>query len=190
MRRIRRERKTAEREALQQPLPLWAIILVAMGVVASIWFIVTRIQRHDDFIAWRQSLEDADRVQWPPWEQAWPKLPVRESTRIRRIDVTGPAAFAARNAEVMRHIPCYCGACPPDHGSNLSCYVTGFQSDGSPTWTDHASTCPICVDVTREVMLMVRKGRSLKEIRETLDLEYTRAGHHPSTRTPHPPGSN
>jgi hypothetical protein len=190
MRLRRATRKDTRRRGSQQPVPRGAVVIMALCVVAGVGFVVARIQRHDAFVAWRQSLEEGGRIEWPPWDPAWPKLPVRASTRRRPIDVTGAAAFAVRNAEVMQHVPCYCGACPPDHGSNLSCYVTGFQSDGSPMWTDHASTCPICVNVTREVMLMVRQGRSLKQIRDTLDFEYTRAGHHPSTQTPHPPASN
>lgn len=190
MRLRRATRKGTRRRSSQQPVPRWAVAIMALCIVAGVGFVVARIQRHDAFITWRQSLEEGGRIKWPPWDEAWPKLPVRESTRRPPIDVTGAAAFAVRNAEMMQYVPCYCGACPADHSSNLSCYVTGFRTDGTPIWTDHASTCPICVNVTREVMLMVRQGRSLSQIRTTLDHEYGRAGLRPSTQSPHPPASD
>lgn len=185
-----RVKRQARKSIGHYGLPRWVILIVTLCIVWGLWFVIGRVQRHDAFMGWRQGLEGGGRVEWPPWDQAWPKLPSTESTRRRPIDVTGAAAFVVRSADIMRYIPCYCGACPADHGSNLSCYVTGFRPDGSPIWTDHASTCPICVNVTREVMLMARQGQSLKQTRDTLDLEYVRAGYHPSTRTPHPPTSN
>lgn len=165
------------------------LIVCALGLVA---LVAIRVRRHDALVEWQRSLEfQGERVEWPPWNPGWPSLPTpRKSNRAFPTDLAGPASFAARNAAVMQYIPCYCGACPPDHHSNLNCYVTGFRPDGSPLWTSHASTCPICVNVTREVMLMTRRGWSLQQIRDTLDREYERAGYQPSTPTPHPPQSH
>lgn len=190
--RQRPSRGRGRRRAFAQRLPLWAKVILVLCAVGLATLIVVRVRQHDALTRWRQSLElQGERVEWPAWDPKWPALPsFPTSRRARRLDVTGPAAFAARNAEVMRHIPCYCGACPVDHRSNLSCYVTGFRTDGTPLWTDHASTCPICVHVTREVMLMTQKGWSLQQIRETLDREYARGGRHPSTSTPLPPQSH
>ena len=165
------------------------LVLCAIGMTS---LIAIRVRQHDTLTRWRQSLEvHGEPLEWPAWASEWPALPsFPPHQRARRLDITGPAAFVARNADVMRHIPCYCGSCPVDHRSNLNCYVTGFRNDGTPLWTDHASACPICVHVTREVMLLTRQGRSLWQIRETLDREYGRAGHRPSTSTPLPPQSH
>lgn len=168
------------------PLCIRAVILlIAAGLVALIGL---RVRQRDALTQWRQSLElRGERVEWPAWDPEWPPLPLNASQRKLPLDLTGPAAYVARNADAMRHIPCFCGSCPADHHSNLSCYVTGFSSDGKPLWTDHASTCPICIRITREVMLMTHKGWPLEQIRETLDREYTSAGHRRSTATPYPP---
>ena len=192
MQLVRQKARRGRRKGSKQILPLWAtvtLVLCAAGVAA---LVILGVRRHDALMNWRHSLEfHSERVEWPRWDPGWPSLPPsRRSRRTLPIDIAGPAAFAARNAEVMRYIPCYCGACPVDHHSNLNCYVTGFRPDGTPVWTDHASTCPICVNVTREVMLMTRKGWSLQTIRETLDREYDGAGYHSSTPTPSPPQSH
>jgi hypothetical protein len=190
--RYARNRGVGSEKAPTKVLPLWATVTLGLCALGVASLVLLGMWRHDTLMNWRHSLEpQGERVEWPSWTPAWPPLPPsRKSTRTLPIDLTGPAAFAARNAEVMRYIPCYCGACPADHRSNLNCYVTGFRPDGTPVWTDHASTCPICVKVTREVMLMTGKRWSLQHIRETLDREYDRAGHHPSTRTPFPPQSH
>ena len=168
---------------------LWVMVLLVLCAIAITARVVVLLRRDDALMAWQRSLQpEGERIEWPPWNPAWPSLPASpKPTRAVPIDVAGPAAFAVRNADAMRYIPCYCGACPPDHRSNLNCYVTGFRPDGTPMWTSHASTCPICVHVTRAVMLMVRQGRSLAQIREALDREYERAGLDPSTSTPQPP---
>ena len=189
MERQRRSRRRGQ--ASQQNLPLWTRVALGLCAVGVATLVVWGVRSHDALASWRQSLEvQGEGVKWPAWDPRWPSLPLlRQPQRTRQIDVTGPAAFAARNAEMMRYIPCYCGACPLDHRSNLNCYVTGFSADGTPRWTDHASTCPICVHVTREVMLMTQKGWSLQKIRDTLDREYDRGGHSPSTSTPLPSAS-
>lgn len=185
-------RARGRKRALAQRLPLWAKVTLVLCAVGLATLIVLSVRRHDALTRWRHSLElPGERVEWPAWDSEWPSLPRSPtSRRTRPVDVGGPAAFVARNAEVMRYIPCYCGACPVDHRSNLNCYVTGFRADGTPVWTDHAAICPICVHVTREVMLMMHKGWSLQQIRETLDREYERGGHSPSTSTSRPPQSH
>lgn len=190
--RQRPSRRRGRKRANAEGLPLWTKVTFALCAGGLATLIVVRVRQHDALTHWRQSLElEGERTNWPAWDPKWPSLPpIPSSQRTSRQDVSGPAAFVARNADVMRYIPCYCGACPVDHRSNLSCYVTRFRPDGTPLWTDHASTCPICVHVTREVMLMTRKGWSLQQIRETLDREYERAGQHPSASTPLPPQSH
>lgn len=185
--RVRRGR--GHRNTSQQTLPRWAsaaLVLCALGLAA---LVVRGLWQHDTLMSWRRGLEvQGERAGWPPWNPRWPPLPPHpRSARTAPSALAGAAAFAAHNADVMRSIPCYCGACPTDHASILNCYVTGFRQDGSPMWTDHASTCPICINVTREVMLMTRKGWPVEHIRETLDREYRRAGYHPSATSPRPP---
>lgn len=186
--RANREPRKGRRRGSRPPLPRWAMAIAALCVAGTVALVVYGVWRKEALVQWRRSLElPGERVEWPAWDPAWPALPsVRRSGRTVPIDVAGPAAFAVRHAEVMRHIPCYCGSCPADHRSNLNCYVARFRPDGGPEWTDHAATCPICVNVTREVMLMLRRGWALPQIRDTLDREYARAGYRPSTQTPHP----
>lgn len=185
-----REPRKDRRRGSRAPLPRWMVVIVALCVAGTVAVLVFGVRRKEALVQWRRSLDPpGERVAWPAWDPAWPALPsVRRSGRTIPIDVAGPAAFAVRHADVMRHMPCYCGSCPTTHQSNLNCYVAGFRPDGSPIWTDHAATCPICVNITREVMLMVRRGWALPQIRDTLDREYTRAGYHPSTHTPQPAG--
>ncbi len=90
--------------------------------------------------------------------------------------------FAVANPEVMHKIPCYCGCGAMGHKDNLSCYVKEFWPDGSIEFDNHATGCSICVDITQDVMRLMRQGQDLKSIRAYVDQQYSQYG--PSTNTP------
>jgi hypothetical protein len=84
--------------------------------------------------------------------------------------------FAAANPDVLSKIPCYCGCGQEGHQSNLNCYVKETKTDGSIVFDDHALGCGICVDIARDVMLLMQEGKSLKEIRAYIDAQYAKFG--------------
>ena len=92
--------------------------------------------------------------------------------------------FAVANPDILAHQPCYCGCGAMGHTSNLSCYVQNFAEDGTVTFDNHAAGCGICVDITQDVMRLMREGRSQREIRTYVDAQYSPFG--PSTDTPFP----
>ncbi len=73
--------------------------------------------------------------------------------------------FAAANPDVMKNIPCYCGCGNIGHTSNYSCYVSNVDSKGKLTFDNHALGCSICVDITQDVMRLLREGKSPQEAR-------------------------
>ncbi len=90
--------------------------------------------------------------------------------------------FALANKEILEKIPCYCGCGNVGHTSNYMCYI---QDDGSVSgqvvFDAHALGCSICVDITRDVMKMLKEGKDLKVIRATIDRKYSQFG--PPTHT-------
>ena len=89
--------------------------------------------------------------------------------------------FAAANPDVLSKYPCYCGCGAMGHKSNLDCYVKQANADGSIVFDDHAYGCSICVDITQDVMRLMREGRAAREIRAYIDATYSRYG--PGTDT-------
>lgn len=85
----------------------------------------------------------------------------------------------------LRYIPCFCGCGRQGHESNADCYLKAVTKSGRPTWDDHSFTCTTCVDVTREVALMTKMGRPLREIRREIEAHHSG----PSTPTPEVPTS-
>jgi len=83
--------------------------------------------------------------------------------------------FTAANPDVMKEIPCYCGCGNIGHTSNYSCYVS--HKDGENiTFDTHALGCSICVDITQDVMRLLREGKSPQEARAYIDATYSRYG--------------
>ncbi len=70
------------------------------------------------------------------------------------------------------------------HTSNLSCYISAIEPDGSIVFDEHASGCGICVDITQDVMRLMREERTSQDIRAYIDATYSPFG--PSTDTPLP----
>ncbi len=84
--------------------------------------------------------------------------------------------FAVANPEPMQQIPCYCGCGQMGHTSNYACYVAGTDEDGKPIYDSHALGCSICVDITQDVMRLLRQGQTPKQIRAYVDQTYSRYG--------------
>ena len=97
-------------------------------------------------------------------------------------DLRGAYAYAALNKDVLQHIPCYCGCVREGHRSNLNCFVSSFRADGTPIWTDHSFSCPMCVHIAREAMLMSSQGMSVQRVREEIEKRYRVLGE--GTHTP------
>lgn len=84
--------------------------------------------------------------------------------------------FAAANPDIMENIPCYCGCGNIGHASNYACYVSHVDDNGQITFDNHALGCSICVDITQDVMRMLREGKSLQDTRINIDATYSRYG--------------
>ena len=84
--------------------------------------------------------------------------------------------FAAANPDIMKDIPCYCGCGNIGHTSNYSCYVAGTDDKGNIRWDNHALGCSICVDITQDVMRLLREGKSPQEARAYVDATYAKYG--------------
>ncbi len=83
--------------------------------------------------------------------------------------------FAVANPDVLKHIPCYCGCGAAGHTSNYACYVKS-DDGGKITYDLHATGCSICVDITQDTMRMMGEGKSLQEIKASIDNTYSRFG--------------
>ena len=84
--------------------------------------------------------------------------------------------FAAANPDVMKNIPCYCGCGNIGHTSNYSCYVSHVDDKGNIAFDNHALGCSICVDITQDVMRMLREGKSPQDARAYIDSTYSKYG--------------
>ena len=84
--------------------------------------------------------------------------------------------FATANPEVMMNIPCYCGCGNVGHTSNYDCYVSHVDDRGNITFDNHALGCSICVDITQDVMRLLREGKNPQDARAYVDATYSQYG--------------
>jgi hypothetical protein len=84
--------------------------------------------------------------------------------------------FVVANPDIMKDIPCYCGCGNIGHTSNYSCYVSSTDDKGNIRWDSHALGCSICVDITQDVMRMLREGKSPQDARTYIDATYSKYG--------------
>ena len=160
--------------------------LIAVGGIFFVALVARNLGRHDSLTEWRQRLEvAAGRPDWPEWAASWPDLPPAAMRRHAfPQELRGVYAFAARNRELLQHIPCYCGCVREGHRSNLNCFVSAFRPDGTPIWSDHSFSCPMCVHIAREAMLMSSQGMPVPRIREEIEKRYRVLGDPTNTPVP------
>lgn len=84
--------------------------------------------------------------------------------------------FNTANPDIMKDIPCYCGCGNIGHESNYACYVASDDGNGNITFDNHALGCSICVDITQDVMRLLREGKSPQEARVYVDATYSKYG--------------
>jgi uncharacterized protein with PCYCGC motif len=84
--------------------------------------------------------------------------------------------FAMANPDIMKDIPCYCGCGNIGHTSNYSCYVAGTDDKGNIRFDNHALGCSICVDITQDVIRMLKDGKSSQDARAYIDSTYSNYG--------------
>ena len=84
--------------------------------------------------------------------------------------------YASANPDVMKNIPCYCGCGNIGHTSNYSCYVSQVDDKGKFAFDNHALGCSICVDITQDVMRLLKDGKSPQEARAFIDTTYSKYG--------------
>ena len=84
--------------------------------------------------------------------------------------------FNVANPEIMKEIPCYCGCGNIGHASNYDCYVSDVDDAGNISFDNHALGCSICVDITQDVMRMLKDGKSTQEARAYIDSTYSKYG--------------
>jgi hypothetical protein len=84
--------------------------------------------------------------------------------------------FNAANPDIMQDIPCYCGCGSIGHTSNYDCYVSEVGASGKIAFDNHALGCSICVDITQDVMRILRDGKSPQDARAYIDATYSKYG--------------
>lgn len=96
--------------------------------------------------------------------------------QVAPVSVQTAYQFAARNPDIMKDIPCYCGCGNIGHTSNYDCYVSNVDDEGNITFDNHALGCSICVDITQDVMRMLQDGKSPQDARAYIDATYSKYG--------------
>lgn len=101
---------------------------------------------------------------------------------------TAPAlAIREYNANILHgkeiaYLPCYCGCGSVGHKSNFNCFFKKFE-DGSLYTDMHGENCETCLEITRSYLKQKAAGKSLPEIRDSIEKQYS--GSKP-TDTPKP----
>ncbi len=98
------------------------------------------------------------------------------SVKSAPVTVQQAYQFAAANPDTLKQIPCYCGCGSMGHTSNYDCYIDSADASGKVTFDEHALGCSICVDITQDVMRLIKEKKSIQEIRATVDSTYSKYG--------------
>lgn len=122
----------------------WPPAMWGMGIIGALLFGIAfagySIVKHDASMQAERSAMEAVSASDIAWNPTWPPLPDPDSPSPWAVeDIRAAYAFAARHADVLQFVPCYCGCEQHGHRSNLDCYIRDREA-GEPVWDDHAFT--------------------------------------------------
>jgi hypothetical protein len=114
---------------------------------------------------------------------AWEKRP----DYVRRADERTKAAYAyaLERPDVIEWLPCYCGCAPLGHRSNLDCFYQPREKGMPVTFEQHGAYCGVCIDTALMAKEMIAQGKSLLQVRLSVDREFSHLA--PGTPTELPP---
>lgn len=100
--------------------------------------------------------------------------------------ITQAYQIAAKNRELLKWIPCYCGCAENGgHKNNYECFIHEENEDGTVLWDDHGTRCGTCMEIAAVSAKLSEEGKSAKEIRTYID-EAFKEGYAKPTPTPMP----
>lgn len=132
----------ARRRRHDERLPPLVLILGLAMLGLFVAFMVQTLRQHERNLKLEARLTGSQLpLASAEWDPTWPPLPESHYPPPRPMATVRAAyAFAARQADVLQYIPCYCGCERHGHRSNRDCYVKGGNTQGLPNWDDHSLT--------------------------------------------------
>jgi hypothetical protein len=121
--------------------------------------------------------ENLPPLQFPGYPTARPPEVVRAAYK-----------FAAEHPEVLSYVPCFCGCERSGHRGNEDCFVKARDVNGDVVqWEEHGMECAVCIDVATRSLQLHTAGKTVAEIRETVDKEFgpLATTHTPTPAVPH-----
>jgi len=111
------------------------------------------------------------------------QFPAYPTSRPQEV-VRAAYQFAAEHPEVLSYVPCFCGCERAGHRGNEDCFVRERAVNGDViAWDDHGMECAICLDVADSSRKLFAEGKSVAEIRATIEKQF---GSHAASHTPTP----
>ncbi len=90
----------------------------------------------------------------------------------------------AQHQDLLENIPCYCGCGESaNHKDNYDCFIYENKQSGAVVWDDHGTKCGVCLETAVEAINDFNDGKTVKEIRQTIDNKY-KEGYPKPTATP------
>src|SRR3989338_6838355 len=81
-------------------------------------------------------------------------------------------ALTPEGISVLEQMPCYCGCKFEGHKHTRHCF---WKDDGE--FDKHGITCSVCLDIAVQSKRMTEEGKSVCEIRKTIDNFYKANAH-------------
>ncbi|MCC7416223.1 MAG: hypothetical protein IT176_03710 [Acidobacteria bacterium] len=171
-------------EAKRSSPRMAALILVVVAAIAAVFFL--RQGTEPDAVA-AQAAAVPPQNQQPHEQAVLPPLDIPAEYTPRPPDVIRAAyTFAAEHPEVLSYVPCFCGCEAAGHKGNHDCFVRERAANGDVVaWDEHGTECTVCIDVATRARQLFAEGKSVPEIRATVEKDYAGAASH--TPTPDPP---
>ena len=111
-------------------------------------------------------------------------LPAFLDTQSEDMKLVYQAAAKANDVLKLNFLYCGCGD-SAGHYSNFNCFVHEIKENGEVVWDDHGTRCAACLETAIASIQMIQEGKSLVEIRNTIDETY-KEGYAKPTETPMP----